>query len=267
MKMDINDRLLKDIESLSTVTETYVLPTKGKLDDIPDRVTLRMMTTHEEKMRTGSRASYWKTMSEIINRCIVDPKGIDSYNLTVVDFVFLLYKLRIHSYGNMYKLNISRKCSECGTLISDVDVDLDKLKVTYIDDGGKSFSEPFTIKLPMLKWKVGCRMLRVRELDEIDKEVEDILQKYPDYEGDPALPRRLLRQIVTVDGEAIDYAVLEEIVDKLPAVDENAISKEFEKIDFGMDLAAKIKCPSCGKEYIVPLKYTDEFFRPSSVQV
>jgi len=263
-----NDReffagLLDDISSMSTVTSVEVLPTKGKLDGnaIPDgKVTLRMMTAHEEKIRTGSSGvSFWKVMSNIINRCIIEPKNIDTYNLTVIDFIFLMYRLRRLSLGKDYKVNLS-SCPHCKKPLTDVSINLDELEVIYLPD---DFKEPFRVNLPKLKWGVDCRLLRVREFDEITDKADKILKEFPDYEGDPQFSLRLKKQIVAINDHRLDDIQLEQIVDKLPYEDELAISNAFDNIDAGLNTDAKYICPRCGKVIEIPLSYTEEFFRPT----
>lgn len=255
---DFIDSLLSELNQLSTVTEAFKLPTLGKLDGIGPEVIMRMMTTHEEKIRTGSKTSFFKTISTIMNNCIVEPK-IDTYKLTVVDFIFLMYKLRILSYGEEYKVNLST-CPECGRSLKDPSVNLDDLVVNYIDD---DFSEPFKIKLPRTGWDIECRMLRMNEFDELQEEAKKRLEQFPDYEGDPIVPLRLTRQIVTIKGEKVTRAQLEQIVNKLPAADENAISNAFEDIKMGLDPRAKFICPHCGKTILLPITWNEEFFRPT----
>lgn len=259
------DSLMKELEHLSTVTESFVLPTKGRLDNLgTEKVTLRMMTTHEEKIRTGSKGtSFWKLMADIINSCIVEPKGLDVYSLTVVDFIFLMYKLRIISYGKDYKVNVT-SCPLCAKPLKDVTVDLDELKVVYIDQMNKKYqSEPLMIKLPVTGWDIGCRMLRMKEYDQIQNEVDKFLEQFPEAD-DPSLAIRLSRQIDTIKGQKLGRETVRALVEKLPAADENAITQTLEKINMGINLTAKYKCPRCGKTFSIPLSYSEEFFRPSS---
>ena len=256
--------LLEQLTQLSSITETYTLPTKGQLDGIGPEVTLRMMTTHEEKIRTGSKSSsYWRTISSIINNCIVEPKGLDSYKLTVIDFIFLMYKLRIVSYGSDYRVNLPM-CPFCNQKLTDVSVDLDKLPLVYIDEMEKPYSEPYEITLPKTKWTVGCRLLRICEFDEIEREASDLLEKFPNYEGDPMVPLRLSRQIVTINGQKLERTSIRTIVDNLPAADANKITRELEKIDMGLSLESEYTCPKCGKKIPIVLTFSEEFFRPTS---
>lgn len=251
--------LMDELTQLSTVVETFKLPTLGRLDGISPEVTMRMMTTHEEKIRVGSKASFFKTISSIMNKCVVEPKGLDTYRLTVVDFIFLMYKLRIISYGKDYKVNLPT-CPECERALKDPSIDLDKLKINYIEN---DFSEPFSIKLPKTGWDIECRMLRMNEFDEIQTEARKHLEQYPDYEGDPTIPLRLARQIVTIKGTKLTKAQLEMIVNKLPAEDENKISNTLESIKMGMELFGEFTCPHCGKTMMLPLSMSEEFFRPT----
>ena len=93
-------------------------------------LTLRAMTTKEERIRLSGQ-SFYETMSQIVNECIPDnkkPDGsykIDSRDLTDFDFFAVLVKLRIMSYGALYKTITN--CHECGSqFITTVDLsDLD----------------------------------------------------------------------------------------------------------------------------------------------
>ena len=182
----------------TTLIETYTLPSKGRLDNVSSEIVIRSMTTQEEKLRLGSTGRFFKTMSEIIDKCVVSPENFHSYDLTINDFVFLLYKLRIVSYGNNYKVSLT--CPECGKSFT-TDQDLDKLNVVELPE---EFSEPYDIgKLPRSKKKIGIKLLRTKEIDEIAREADAIKKKYPDAKGDETYPLRLQKQIVLIDGEHV----------------------------------------------------------------
>ena len=87
------------------ITERFLLPSNGKLykeqgSSFDGNITLRAMTTMEERMRLGAQ-DFYESMVNIVNECIVDnkkPDGsyiIDSKYLTVADFDAICIKLRI----------------------------------------------------------------------------------------------------------------------------------------------------------------------------
>lgn len=246
---------------LTSINETYVLPSKGIFDNIPDgKVTLRMMTTKEEKLRLGSKDNFYKTIATIISRCIIDPEGpIDVASMCQQDFVFLMYKLRTISYGPEYKMTV--KCPECGNVFSTT-VDLDKVEVKYLSS---TFTNTFDVgPLPVSGKMVTCKLLKMSDTLDILKESDDILKKFPDYEGDPMLELTLKREIVKVDGKELPDHKLKQFIDDMYVKDLNYVDREYVKrTDFGMITEAESVCKKCGNHFTHDITYGPEFFRPS----
>ena len=256
---DSVQQLLNQLDSLSTITETYQLPSKGRLDGIPNegKVTLKMMTAHEEKMRTGSSGSFWRTMSEIINRCIVEPKGLDSYKLTVPDFIFLMYKLRIITQGN--NLPLRATCPHCKRENLDIDIDLDKLQTTYLSD---KFEEPMKVKLPKSGLTVECRLLRICEYDQTEESAAIEVKTNPTLSKKSlAEILRLCRQIKKIGDETFSQTELRQIIDKLPAADLSVLQDAFNEVEYGLDLVAETHCPVCQKKFYISCMTNEDFFR------
>ena len=240
----------------SSIVETLKLPSLGKLDGIDAEVCMRSMTTFEEKLRLGSKGRFFKTISDIINRCVTSPEGFDAYSLTLNDFVYLFYQLRVISYGSDYRVNTT--CPECGHRFTDT-VDLNSLTVNYLPD---DFEEPMTITLPRSKDVLRIRLLRTREIDEIAKEAENLKKRYPNIEGDPSYDLTLARKIVSVNGDDKIPALLEKYVQEMEALDAQYINHKYDQVQFGIDITVKCNCPHCGEpiEYMLPVG--DTFFRP-----
>lgn len=127
----------------SPITETHRLPSNGKLyNGMDPDITLRCMTTFEEKMRLGG-GSFCRTMINIINSIVVDPpEGFDANNLTDFDLWFLIYKSRIITYGPQYMIEAS--CSKCNKRFTTV-VDLDSLQIKSLED---DYESKLSFKLP-----------------------------------------------------------------------------------------------------------------------
>lgn len=246
---------------LTTINETYVLPSLGKFDNIPDgKVTLRMMTTKEEKLRLGSKDNFYKTIATIIGRCIIDPEmNLDVSQMCQQDFVFLMYKLRELSYGSDYNMTV--KCPECGHVFSTV-VDLSKVEVKPLSS---TFTNTFKIgPLPVSGDIVTCKFLKLNDTLDIIDEADEILRKYPEYEGDPTLEVTLCKEILEVNGKKLPDHKLKEYVDNMYARDLNYIDHKYNQItDFGMDTELECTCKKCGKKFKFDLSYGPEFFRPS----
>ena len=116
-----------------TVAHDYTLPSEGKVYDkeVNPHVKLRSMTTAEEMKRLNHTDRPYKSMSEIIDDCLVDKIGISSYDMCIADYQYLLHKLRIVTYGPNYK--ISSTCPYCGSQ-NVHNIDLDSLSLVPFDE-------------------------------------------------------------------------------------------------------------------------------------
>lgn len=245
----------------SAVTENYTLPSRGILygKDFPSEVTIRSMTTFEEKARLGNQGFY-KTMCNMIDTVVTSPDNFDTKQMTLFDFYYLMYKMRTVSYGNIY--NVSVTCPKCGKTTV-CKVDLDKLEVTELPE---NFVEPFTIgPLPRSGDTLECRFLRVSDAITNDKKAQDILKKSPEYVGDPNYILTRCSQIVTINGEERLPYDIETYVEDMDAMDSAYFTQAYDKIvnEFGMNTDCFDVCSSCGEELEFGLPFSAEFFRPT----
>ena len=249
------------------ITETMLLPSSASKiygENFDGHITLRAMTTREERMRLSAQ-SFYPTMAAIINECIVDNKRddgsykINSEDLTDFDFFAICVKLRIISYGNKYKTKAV--CPTCGHQFDFV-ADLSEILYNFVPE---DFTEPYMIgPLPKSGDTLGCRLLRVRDRIAIDKEVQSILTKNPKYQGDPSYTLEMQKRIVSVNGQELDFITAPEYVDNMIAMD-NYVYHEQVKRDFGVIRFNTTECQNplgCGQAAVWVLKPDAEFFRP-----
>ncbi|MBO7212383.1 MAG: hypothetical protein J6V44_15455 [Methanobrevibacter sp.] len=252
------------------ITETLVLPsasTKLYGPNFDGHVTLRAMTTDEERMRLGGQ-SFYQTMSDIVNECIVNNKKedgtykLDSKNFTDFDFFAVCVKLRIMSYGPMYKTIAT--CLNCGHQF-EYKVDLSELVYNLVPE---DFVEPYEIgPLPSSGDTLGCRFLRVKDRIEIEKKRDIILAQNPDYKGDPTYNLEMERRIMQVNGEDLDYVTAEDYVHSMIAMDNYVYhdkvdeNKKFGVIPYGM-IQECHNPKGCNGTSMWILKVGAEFFRP-----
>ena len=186
-------------------TESFYLPSKNLLygENFDGHFNLRMFTTREERIRLSSTTSFLETMVSILNNCISTSNGvvIDTKYLTEFDFIFVMYKARIVSYGAQYPITV--KCPNCGNTFR-YTANLDALETVYLDD---NFKEPFTIgPLPKSGDTLEMRYLRIADIIEIEKEAKELILQDPDYQGDPTYNGRIEKRIETINGKKVtDY--------------------------------------------------------------
>lgn len=242
--------------SASKYETTVSLPSKGLLyTDIPEEITLRTITTNDEKMLYGSTSG--NTFSKVLSGCIVAPEGIDVGDLLPFDEQFLMLKLRTHTYGSMY--SVQGTCPECGHKHV-FEVNLDEFPVYTLDE---SFKEPLEFTLPQCGNKVSVRLLRNRDYDSIRSQARKIAKRTGANSKELEYLYRMARYIRAIDGEAVDEGKAQNFVEKLTGGDSAYFWwKIDEEVKCGVDTLSEVVCPNCGEEYDVPFAITSEFFRP-----
>lgn len=253
---------------VNLITEKVILPSSGTSiygSNFDGIITVRAMTTEEERMRLSGQ-SFYQTMSEIINNCIVDNKNpdgslkLDSRDLTDFDFFAVCVKLRILSYGPRYRT--TAVCPKCGHEFPYI-ADLSKLEYNLLPN---DFSEPYDVgPLPVSNDTLGCRFLRVKDRIEIEKQKDTILSRDQHYIGDPTYNLEMQRRISCVNGERLDVYTAEQYVSNMIAMDNCYYHEKVDDSVYGVVRLGTTECENpkgCDGIGIWVLKVDREFFRP-----
>lgn len=255
------------------ITEKFMLPSNGKLyrengSSFDGNITLRAMTTMEERMRLGNQ-DFYEAMVPIVNECIVDnkkPDGsytIDSKYLTVADFDAICIKLRNITYGPKYRT--FAKCTTCGRVFQ-YTADLSDLEFNFLPD---DFIEPYDIgPLPRSGDTLGCRFLRVSDRLEIDKEAMEFRTKHPEFTGSPEYTLEMIRRIVTINGEQVDPIMAKMYVENMIGADSDYYHRKIDNIKYGVAKGGIVDCnfkddiiSPCNGKAIFGVQSNSEFFR------
>ncbi len=242
------------------IRETFTLPSNGipYNGEIPAEITLRAMTTMDEKIRLSS--SGLNSLAALIDACVVEPEVFDSKKLKLYDLQYLMYMLRVITYGSNYK--VSAYCDHCDKFV-DVNVNIDELEVVKIND---DYIEPFEIgPLPVSGDMLTCKNLSVGDLINVDKEAKRILAKFKDYIGDPEFVLGFKYLIVTVNGEMLPDFKKQQYVENMNAKDLRYLDLAYDKYvsGFGINTIVTSECPVCGAPIEFSMPITEEFFRPN----
>lgn len=241
----------------ATKYETTVeLPSKGLLyDGIPGKVTIRAITTNDEKLLFGSTSS--NAFDKVLKNCIVTPADLDIKDLLPFDEHFLMLKLRTHTYGSEYK--IQGKCPHCGHK-HDFVVNLDEFPVYQLED---SFQEPIEFTLPVCEKTVSVRLLRNRDTDSVQSQAKKIAKHTGCNAKELEYMLRMAKYIKAIDGEAVDEGRAQAFVEKLQGRDSAFFwYKIDDAVKCGVDTTSEVTCPECGEEFDLPFQINSEFFRP-----
>jgi len=254
-----NGNLNQNTETRVPIMETFTLPSNGVLygSEIPKEITLRAMTTMDEKIRLSSNGM--SSIINLLNSCVVSPENFDAGNLKMFDVQYLLYMLRIVTYGSLY--NVDVYCSHCDKAVR-VGVNLDDLAVNQVPD---DFVEPFEIgPLPKSGDIITCKILTMNENINMEKESKKILAKYKDYVGDPSFVLSYKYIIDKVNGESIPDYKKQVYVEDMNAMDLRYLDSIYDEMvnNFGLDTVIDTECPTCGIDLHFSMPITEEFFRP-----
>ena len=244
---------------MSTNYETLVqLPSKGMLypdnPELQGDITLRMITTNEEKYIMGSTSS--DLLNKLLKDCVVSPQGFNPDVLVPADQYFLFQKLRIHSYGDSY--HIQGECPHCEAS-KEYEISLDDIPIHELPD---DFTEPITMTLPFSKDEIGVRLLRSSDLKAIKNRAKKLSKELKIDYNELSYLHRIAKQIVSVNGEDLKIVESEKYVREMVGMDSGYIKAQMAKFQLGYDSSIEIICDSCGGEFEEVVQMTGEFFRP-----
>ena len=240
--------------------EEYDLPSHGKVysSEVNPHIKLRSMTTNEEMKRLRPSDRPYKVMADIIDDCLVEKPGISAYDMCLGDFQFLLYKLRIVTYGEEY--GVTCKCPFCLSTSTET-VNLDSLPVLEYTE---ELEDQLEFELPKTKHRIRLKMQTPRMMDNIDLKSKEFAKKAKQFDGDSAFLFSLKEQIELVDGEAPNPIYFEQWLRELPAGDSNYIKRKAQKLAnaIGVENKVEVFCDVCGMSYDSSFRTAEDFFDP-----
>lgn len=240
---------------METLERTYKVPSAGLFGG-PTEVTLRPMTTKEEKIIYTSRDMSF--IEKIVKSCIVEPKNVDIDLLHPNDITYLLYMIRELTFGPNYKQKM--QCPYCG-LRQDIEIDITEMTYEILDL--ESLDEKLNIKLPMCGDTVQLKLLSQGDFNHIDEYIKRLVRqnKLEDPEGYKYV-YRFAKMIKTINGEEKeDIKEVISYVDNLNMRDFGAIKDILQSIPIGINTLNIRKCRNCGEEVEVFGAAVPEFFR------
>lgn len=231
--------------------EKYTLPSNGKLKDVPKEVTIRNMTTAEEKMLLGSSEDVF---DQIIKKCVTEPDTFDIKKIPLMDKNFLYVKIRVISYGPEYKFEY--QCPMCGKT-STTTINLDDLEVEYLPD---DYKDPFdVIDLPVNGDKISLSLPRNEDFAKIRSKVRRYESKFPDAIGDESWVYGMMAFISEINGEPVD-SKLHDYVNTLHARDASYLRHKINKLGGGIERETTVHCSKCDNDVEVSIPMGINFF-------
>ena len=257
-----NESVLPDVTNIKS-TETYTLPSKGLVygpeEGISASITLRRMTTREDKIRMRNESDN-KIRKEILQACIMD-KDVDAGKLKIMDANFLLFRLRSLSLLNdIYK--VSCRCPHCGTEFIH-EVELSKVPIEYMSE---SKLKNFKVQLPICQANIDFKYPSLNDIIRMSEDLNTYMEQFPNADLQETIyTSSSVLYIDKINGEKPMLEQLEDWMDNLDILDSRAIMDIIRSLDgiYGFVTELKTKCPKCKGTVTHGLPITRELFTPS----
>jgi len=243
------------------IVEEICLPSKGLIyeEEVNPNIELSSMKTKHEMLRLSATEDSQKVMSKIVDDCIVSDMGISSYDLCLGDFQYLLYKLRVVTFGPDYEMQA--KCPYCN-FENTLKLNIDELEVNEYDD---SLLDLLEMDLPISGNHIKLTMQTPRMIDRINSRIREHNKRRKTTNENLTVLYTIMASLEEIDGEPVEVSTLENWIRELPLADSNAILYRIDEINssIGVEIDSVATCGVCGSSFIAPFRVNDSFFRPN----
>lgn len=243
--------------------KSFKVPSNGVFGG-PKKVSLREMTTREEKILLGTRD--FSVFERLVKSCCVD-EDIEFDKLSNADIMYLTFMLRELTYGPEYIQEVT--CPHCGRT-QEVTININEMEPKVLtDEEAKRLADGVTVTLSNND-KITVNMLSAGDAARIDRVIKSKTKQ--NRLKDPQSYEMMLRlatsvsNIETEEPTDIDLTETENkiaYIEQLRMRDLALIQNALNEFDFGLNRNIYRECENCGDDmevvgYIVP-----EFFHPS----
>lgn len=238
--------------------EMITLPSNGLFydQDFPINLTIRSLTTNEEQLLYGSITE--TVIDKILSNCIVEPANFPIDELIPADKTFILFKLRILSYGQEYNQTIfCPYCNHEGVAI----LDLDQLPCDELDED--KIKLPLKLTLPMSKDIIELKVLTEKDYKSIKERAQKVSKRLSLPFGQVEHKLRFAKQIKSINGEKVDSFLAEKYYGEMHVKDVKYIESALNSIKVGYQGVLETICPACERDILVPFEMTSEFLNPT----
>lgn len=260
--MDENKEILPDIKNIKT-QETYTLPSKGIVyspeDGIPASITLRRMTTREDKMRLRNQSED-RVRRDILQACIME-QGVDAGKLKLMDANFLLFRLRaISLLDDTYK--VTCRCPHCGTEFIH-EVNLKDVPVEYMSEDKL---KKMKVQLPISQANIDFKFPSLSDIISFTDNIKEYMKRFPEADMTEVIfSTTPILYIDRINGHTLMKEELEQYLSNMDILDSRALTDIIQDLDitFGFTENLTTLCPNCKSEVTHGLPITRELFTPS----
>jgi len=228
------------------------LPSKGIFyKQKKESLKVGFLTAADENLLMSQNIPKEGLVTTLLRNKIYEP-GFDVSQMVDVDVQAVLLFLRNTAFGTEYNYTITDPKTK---VTFDTTINIDE--VNYLpsthnpDENGL-----FTTELPKSKVSVRCKVLTIKDTNEI----ESLQSSYPSGMIAPIMTKRLEVHIVELNGER-DRGKIAQFVNQMPISDSKYLRKFLRECEPKLDLIRTITAPS-GEKVAVEVTFGAEFFRP-----
>jgi hypothetical protein len=170
------------------------------------------------------------------------------------DRFFALLQIRALTYGPEYAFSVPCQNRACGARI-DWEFDLRELPVRALSDESRAAfvnGNRFETVLPGAGTRVGFRLL----VGDDERRIQALRRGAADRPLSALLAFRL------TDVAGIEPREHRRFVEDLSMRDADFLSREFDRVDCGVETTIEVECPECGSRQEVELPFDASFFLP-----
>lgn len=239
----------------SPLVETVKMITKGLIPEIPKEITIRAIQRKDKKKLLMGNVD--DPLLSLLQECIVAPNNFNVYNLLGFEAEYLLYRLRVLTYGADY--TFKEDCPYCRHL-NDVNIDLSNIPIVDVPD---DFTITFDISLPVSGDVLTCKLLTEGEKININKSAKQFKEEAGNQTAD--IDMIWESRIIAINGDSkIAPIEISQYLDNMNDYDSEYFMEYYvqKEGNYGLQTKLKFNCDNCGKfvESNMPSIYT--FFRP-----
>ena len=253
---------LPDIKNIKS-QETFTLPSKGLFyteeDKIPASITLRRMTTKEDKIRLRNQSEL-SIRRDILQACIMS-ESVDAGKLKLIDANFLLFRLRtISLLSDKYKVHC--RCPYCNAEFIN-ELNLSDVPIKYMD---KKKLDLFSVVLPISQYKVNLKLPSLNETISSAEDFNNYRQAFPNADsGDYLYTITNGLYIKDINGNRLLKEEIADFIDKLDIIDNRELLEQINQLQdiYGFEDDIIAQCPACHQDVHHGLPITSELFTPS----
>lgn len=239
------------------LTETVKMISRGLIPDIPEEIVLKAIQRKDKKKVLMSETD--NILLSLLQTSIVSPQNFNVYNLLPFESEYLLYRLRVLTYGADHTFKDT--CPYCGHT-NDVEINLNDIPIKDIPD---NFNIIFDIPpLPVSGAQLTCRLLNEGELATIRKQAVELKDGTNNKNVDIDIIWE--SRIVAINGDtSLAPIEITTFLDELSDYDSEYFMEYYTKYEgnYGLQTKLNYTCDSCSNKVSADMPNIRTFFRPT----